>query len=182
MFSRHSWANKCRHTTHVKRLARGCPAFTPTAGAACAQRRCCAREPSMRSVLFRVSANERIAVRHLYLRQSLCVHHFVFADNLVAGENESGERVYLGVRERLWLRPWHRPSGEVEDGGRVRHIERHGSVRLARRAYEHGVISALPVWTVADFALLRVDHGAFRGCPAAGRQTFAIRADANVPK
>ena len=35
---------------------------------------------------------------------------------------------------------------------------------------------------MAEFAFLREDRGPFGRCPASGRQTFAIRADADVPE
>src|SRR5262249_42364745 len=74
------------------------------------------------SVLFWILADEPIAVGHLHLGQSLCIHPIIFADYLIERENIGGERVYLVVRERLRLLPRHRTPPVIEYFGGIRPI------------------------------------------------------------
>src|SRR5262249_6623618 len=67
-----------------------------------------------RSDLVRELDDEVVAVRHLLLRQRLRVHGVAFADDLVAGEDEGGERVALVVLQRARARPGHRAPDVVE--------------------------------------------------------------------
>src|SRR5207249_2237054 len=92
------------------------------------------------------------------------------------------------VRERLRLLPRHRSTGEVEDGRGIGPIVADQLYRIAVSAVERTAAdqrAARPSTALVAMAecasVLSVDLGALRRCPAAGRQTDAVRRNADVP-
>src|ERR1700716_3143897 len=71
--------------------------------------------PCMASMLYRVSADKSVPVRHRHPRQGLVLHRLVPANILGARQDVGGERLALVAGEGLGLRPWHGAPREVED-------------------------------------------------------------------
>src|SRR5262245_11410834 len=139
------------------------------------------------SVLFWILADEPIAVGHLHLGQSLCVHRIIFTNYLIERENIGGERVYLVVRERLRLLPRHRTPRVIEYGRGIRPIVADQLYRIAIGGIERTTAdqrtarAAATLLAMAGRAAVRgVDGRALRRCPAAGRKAAAVGPDADV--
>src|SRR5262249_23874312 len=141
------------------------------------------------SVVFWILADEPIAVGHLHLGQSLCIHHIIFADYLIERENIGGERVYLVVRERLRLLPRHRTPRVIEYCRGIRPIVADLLYRIAIGGIERTTAdqrtaraTATLLAMAARAAVRGVDGRALRRCPAAKRKASAVRPDADVPR
>src|SRR5262249_12900344 len=139
-------------------------------------------------VLVRVLADEPVTVGHLHLGQRLRVDHVILADDLVEREDVGSQCVDFIVGECLRLLPRHRPARVVEDGRGIGPIVADQLYRISVSAVERAAAdqrAARPsaaLLAVAERAsVVGVDLGALRGCPAAGRQTDAVRRNADVP-
>src|SRR5262245_2074157 len=139
-------------------------------------------------VFFRILADESVAVGHLHFGQRLRVHDLIFADNLVEGEYIGGQCVHFIIGKCLRLLLRHGAPCEVENGGGIGPIvanQLHGvTVSAVERpsAYQWPARSSAALVAVAERAsTFGVNRGALRWCPAARRQTDAVRRDADVP-
>src|SRR3954454_1789226 len=83
--------------------------------------------PSKASLARRPIADETVAVGHSHLRQRLCVHGDVLADDAVEVEEIGTHRVDLLVLERKRIGERHRASDIVEDRRGVWPIAAHGA-------------------------------------------------------
>src|SRR6516164_4322283 len=141
------------------------------------------------SVLFRIADDEAIAVRHLHLGQRLGVDYVFLADDLVKRENVGGDRVDLVVAERLRLLPRHGAPDEVEHRGGVGPVVADQLLRflvwrVQRTAADQRAArpAAALVAVAGGAAVVGINLRALRGRAAAGRQTDAVRPDADVPR
>src|SRR5205823_11052088 len=118
-------------------------------------------------------ANEPIAVGHLHLGQSLCVHRIIFANYLIERENIGGEGVYLVVRERLRLLPRHRTPRVIEYGRGIRPIVADQLYRIAIGAIERTTADQRAARAAATLERSHVRRPPRR--PALGNERFSRR-------
>src|SRR3979490_2730838 len=134
--------------------------------------------------------NESIAIRHLNLRQRLCVHDVVFFDDVALGEDERGKRVDLIRAERSALIARHRAVDVVPDRGRVRPVTPEGSDGpKSGECFDFGLATRQTRANLGAFRGLAVAYGAFCGkdrraflCGSlSGRETFSVRPGRDIP-
>src|SRR5262249_10735371 len=107
---------------------------------------------------------------------------------LVEREDVGSQCVDFIIGERLRLLPRHCPASVVEDGRGIGPIVADQLYRIAvsgverTAADQRAARSSTALLAVAERAsVVGVDLGALRGCPAAERQTDAVRRNADVP-
>src|SRR2546428_1903943 len=141
------------------------------------------RSGSRRSV--REANDESVPVRHPHFGECLGIHRVALPDELVEGENVSGQRVNFLVGERSRLRPWHGAANVIEESRRKGPEVRDGLLRLdcldRIAANQPAVDAAFALRAVARGAFCRVDASAVGGRAAAGRKTGAVPQHVDVP-